>query len=278
MQYAHHITHPRRLARYATFAILMGLMLALPIIANPAIAQTSAPAPPTNLTATLTDTEGEVRLEWDASDGATQYRACRRVKTPAGDWSCVSRTTTDALFAGLTVGTAYDFAVASYDGKAYSAWVWTELTVEAVTPHFCPITGLAIPEGYLSVNESTTISGGTTFKLTGITRKSTITLDGTSYRPVTGRQFLKVCGTVKAPSDSWTIFYPGSANNLSTDLGVGFNFPDHSITDWYDVGRIPAGETKNGCDVWDVPADAVTVIYAVNNFRADAGVFLVDLP
>ena len=189
--------------------------------------KTTTPAAPANLTAELTDTEGEVQLTWDAAERATHYRVCQRVQSPAGNWSCVWRTTTDALFTGLTVDTAYDFAVASYDGKAYSAWVRRELMVEAVTPHFCPITGLAIPEGYLSVNESTTSSGGTTFKLTGITRKSTITLDGTSYRPVTGRQFLKVCGTVKAPSDSWTIFYPGSDNNLSTDLGVGFNFPDH---------------------------------------------------
>ncbi len=277
MQYAHHITRPR-LARYATIAILMGLMLALPIIANPATAQTSDPAPPTNLTATLTDTEGEVQLTWDAADGATQYRACQRVQTPAGKWTCTTRNTTNALFTGLTVDTAYDFAVASYNGSAYSAWAWAELTVEAVAPHFCPITGLAIPEGYLSVNESTTGSAGTTFKLTGITRKSTITLEGTEYLPPTGRQFLKVCGTVNAPSDSPTIFYPGTHNNLSTDLGIGFNYYDESVTNWFDVDDIPAGQTRRACDIWDVPADAVTVIYAVNNFRADAGVFRVDLP
>jgi hypothetical protein len=170
------------------------------------------------------------------------------------------------------------FAVASYAGETRSDWVWTELMVEAVTPHFCPITGLAIPEGYLSVNESTTAIDGQSFTLTGITRKSTVTLGGTAYTPFTGRQFLKVCGTVKAPSDSWTIFFPGSDNNLSTDLGVGFNFPDDSITDWYAVGLIPAGETKSACDIWDVPAGASTIIYAVNNFQADAGVFLVNLP
>ena len=278
MQSTYQTTRPRRLTRYASAVVLLALVLAVAVVASPVDAQNQVPAAPTNLTAELTDNEGEVQLTWDAADGATRYRACRRVKTPAGDWSCVSRTTTDALFAGLTVGTVYDFAVASYAGENRSDWVWTELMVEAVTPHFCPITGLAIPEGYLSVNESTTAIDGQSFTLTGITRKSTVTLGGTAYTPFTGRQFLKVCGTVKAPSDSWTIFFPGSANNLSTDLGVGFNFPDDSITDWYAVGRIPAGETKSACDIWDVPAGASTIIYAVNNFQADAGVFLVNLP
>ena len=255
----------------ATLAVLLFTLAALP-------AQAQAPAAPTNLTAELTDTEGEVRLTWGAAEGAASYRACWRVQSPAGAWSCVNRTTTNALIAGLAVDTTYDFAVASFDGGAYSAWVWTNLMVEAVTPHFCPITGLAIPEGYLSVNESTTDIFGRTFRLTGITRMSAIAQYGTVYLPPGGRQFLKVCGTVEAPSDAWTTFHTGTSNNLSTDLGIGFTYFDDHVTNWYDVDVIPAGETRRACDIWDVPANAATAIYAVNNFQADAGVFLVNLP
>ena len=264
-----------RLLRLAVVGAIAMLMLA--VAANPTFAQTPVPSAPTNLTAELTDTEGEVQLAWDAAEGATSYRACRRVQSPPGGWSCVTRKDTDALFQKLTVGTTYDFAVASYDGKSYSSWVWTEAKVETIVL-ICPITGIAIPGGYLSVNETMTATNGKSFTLTGITRKSNITLSGTNYQPITGRQFLKVCGTVKAPSDNWTIFYPGSSNNLATDLGVGFVVPDDSVTDWYDVGRIQASETKSGCDVWEVPTDTATVLYAVENFRANAAVFRVDLP
>ena len=262
----------RRSVRAITLNLLVGLMVAVAVV--PAYAQTPAPAAPTNLVTDLTDNEGEVRLTWDAAEGATQYGTCQRVQTPAGDWTCATRNTTTALFTGLTVGTVYDFAVASYDGETYSAWVWAEQTVSALTAYVCPITGLAIPEGYLEVNESTTSTGGRTFTLTGITRKSTITLSGTQYNPVEGRQWLKVCGTVTAPSDSQTSFWYGTDNNLSTDLGTGFGFFDHSVTDWLAVGDIPAGETRSACDIWD----AATVIYAVNNFQENPGVYRVDLP
>lgn len=273
-----HTTRNRRLSRYASIVIMAVLLLALLTTAQPAIAQTPAPAAPSNLTAALTDTEGEVLLSWDAAEGASQYRACRRVQNPSGSWSCVTRTATSASFAGLTVNTVYDFAVASYDGQSYSSWVWAEAMVEALAPHICPVTGLAIPEGYLSVNDKTTRSLGDEFTLTSITSQSTFRLNNQTYQAFEGRQLLKVCGTLKAPSDDTARFTIGFDNNLATDAGIGFTWVDDGTTEWREVGEIPAGESRSGCDIWDVPDDATVAIYAVNNFKPEAGVYRVDLP
>ena len=269
------VSVPTRPFRLAVIGIMLALMLTL--AASPAFAQTPVPAAPANLAAELTDTEGEVLLSWDSAEGATSYRACRRVQTPPGGWNCVNRTTTEALFAGLTLNTTYDFAVASYDGRSFSSWEWTEATVETIV-HICPITGLRIPDGYLSVNEVTVSSGGQGFMLTGITRQATVTWSGTEYAPIAGRQFLKVCGVVAAPTNRSAIFWPGYWNNLTADSGIGFVTFDDNTTDWRDVGEIPANQTRAACDLWDVPSDAATIIYAVNNFQADASLYRVDLP
>lgn len=267
---------PFRLLRLAVIGIMA--MLILTLAANPAFAQTPAPAAPANLTAELTDTEGEVLLSWDAAEGATSYRACRRVQDPPGGWSCVNRTTTSTLFAGLTVDAVYDFAVASYDGQSYSSWVWTEATVEAIAVHICPVTGLAIPEGYLSVNDKTTHILGDEFTLTSITRQSTFRLNNQTYQAFEGRQLLKVCGTLKAPSDDTAYFAIGFDNNLATDAGIGFTWADDGTTEWREVGEVPAGQSRSACDIWDVPDDATVAIYAVNNLKPKAGVYRVDLP
>ena len=269
-------TRQLRLFRLAIIGAIAMLMLA--VAANPTFAQTPVPSAPANLTAELTETEGEVQLTWDAAEGATSYRACRRVQSPPSGWSCISRTATDALFTGLTVDKVYDFAVASYDGRAYSSWVWTEATVESIAVAICPITGIALPGGYLSVNETATSAVGWSFTLTEITRKPNITLGGTKYSPIEGRQFLKVCGTFKAPSNRQRSFLAGYDNNLSSDRGLGFLSFDSSVTTWLDTRSVPAGETRNACDVWDVPADAATILYAVDKFQANAAVFRVDLP
>ena len=74
-----------RLLRLAVIGAMAMLMLA--VAANPTFAQTPAPSAPTNLSAELTDTDGEVQLNWDAAEGATSYRACRRVQNPPGSWA-----------------------------------------------------------------------------------------------------------------------------------------------------------------------------------------------
>jgi len=267
---------PARPFRLAAIGIMLMLLLAM--AAQPAIAQTPAPAAPANLAAELTDTEGEILLSWDAAEGATSYRACRRVQDPPGGWSCVNRTTTSTLFAGLTVDTVYDFAVASYDGQSYSSWVWTEAIVEAIAVDICPITGLHIPDGYLSVNDISTNSNSQRFVLTGVTRQATFRSGGDDWLPWEGRQFVKVCGAVQAPANQAGAFTPGYSNNLATDLGLGFLVIDDNTTEWREVGTIPQGEVKTACDIWEIPEDATTVIYAVNNWNANPGVYRVELP
>lgn len=229
-----HITHH-------FIALSVVAVLTLLMATAPASAQTAAPAAPTNLNVELTDTEGEAHLTWDAAEGATSYRACNRVQNPAGSWSCVSRTTNNATFTGLTVGTIYDFAVASYNGEEHSSWVWAELTIQGVSHAICPITGMAIPEGYLSVNEKTTSALTTEFTLTGITRKSTIRLGDNTYSPIDGRAYVKVCGSLKNRSDGAWRFITGLSNNLASDTGIGFTWMDDNTTEWSEVGEIPAG-------------------------------------
>ncbi len=266
-----HIAH-----RFIALSVVA--ILTLLVATAPASAQNPAPAAPTNLTVELTDTEGEVQLNWDEADGATAYRVCNRVQNPAGSWSCISRSTTSAKFTGLTVGTTYDFAVASYNGREYSSWVWAELTIRGVSHAVCPITGMAIPEGYLSVNQKTTSAIKTEFTLSGITRKSTVRLGDNTYRPLDGRAYVSVCGRFKNGSNSAYAFLAGFDNNLATDAGIGFRFLDDGTTEWHEIGKVPAGDTKTACDIWDVAEDATTVIYTVNNWNDTPGVYRVDLP
>ena len=268
-------TRQLRLFRLAIIGAIAMLMLA--VAANPTFAQTPVPSAPANLTAELTETEGEVQLTWDAAEGATSYRACRRVQSPPSGWSCISRTATDALFTGLTVDKVYDFAVASYDGRSYSSWVWTEATVETIV-HICPITGLPIPDGYLSVGDSTTASGGRMFTLTSISKQATITIGSTQYLPYDNRQYVKICGTVKASSTASTHFLAGYNSSVISDTGVGFTESDDGVTDWLDTGIIAKGATASACEVWEIPDDASTVLLAVNNFNALPGVFRYELP
>ena len=144
---------------------------------------------------------------------------------------------------------------------------------------FCPITGLPLPAGgYLSVGESTTDAGGQQFTLVSASRQATVNLDGTNYRPILGRQWLKVCGKVKAPSNSSGIMLAGYTYNLDTDAGSGFVALDDNVTTWLDVGLIPAGQTRNACEVWDIANTASTVIVTINNFQANPALFSVDLP
>ena len=91
------------------------------------------------------------------------------------------------------------------------------------------------------------------------------------------RVHVSVSQKVTAPTGVERDFAPGSNNTLFTDRGVGFRVPDDNVTDWSEVGAVPAGETRSACDVWEVPAGSQTVIYAVNNWLEHPGVYRVDL-
>ena len=157
--------------RRVMLGFLAVLTMALVFFAGSTDAQTQAPAAPSYLVAYSAHTEGEIILYWDAVEGATQYRVCRRLQDPPGIWGCLGSTDNSALLTRLQVGSVYDFSVAAYDGFFYSSLVWTEALVEVRELDYGPVTGLVIPDGYLSVGESTTHVLGQTFTLTGITPK-----------------------------------------------------------------------------------------------------------
>ena len=267
----------RKSGHFAIFGVVAMLALLSAVVAGSADAQTPGPAVPSNLRAYNAHTEGEIVLRWDASEAATHYRVCRRSQDPPGRWGCFDSPDNSAVLTGLKVGGIHDFAVAAKDDSFQSSWVATEALVEVPEVERDPFTGLPIPDGYLSVGETTTHVSGRTFTLTGITPKGGITQGESDFPPLAGRQYVKVCGTVTAPAGVDGDFAPGSDNNLSTDRGVGFRVPDDNVTDWSEVGAVPAGEARSACDVWEVPAGSRTVIYAVNNWLEHPGVYRVEL-
>lgn len=147
----------------------------------------------------------------------------------------------------------------------------------------CPITGLPIPPGgYLSVGERTTLTLSDAFTLTRVIQKETIQISagGQYFEPISGRQYITVCGTVEAGSTLPAFFDAGEQYQVSTDAGIGFAQLDNNATEW---GLVPAGQSRNGCETWEVPEAAETVIVAVDNWRAgrenaSASLYRVELP
>ena len=267
----------RKFGRSVIFGVVAMLTLLTAFVAGSADAQTPGPVAPVNLKAYNAQTEGEIVLHWDASEGATQYRVCRRLQDPLGRWGCFDSSDNSALVTRLKVGAVHDFAVAAKDGAFQSSWVSTEALVEAPEVERDPFTGLPIPDGYLAVGESTTHVSGRTFTLTGITFKGGVTQGESDFPPLAGRQYVKVCGKVTTPAGVERELAPGSDNNLFTDRGMGFRVADDRVTDWSEVGAVSEGETRSACDVWEVPAGSNTVIYAVNNWLEHPGVYRVEL-
>ena len=264
-------------SRFVIFGVVALLALLSGIAAGSADAQTPGPAAPADLKAYNAQTEGEIVLHWDASEGATHYRVCRRLQDPSVRWGCFDSPDNSALLTRLKVGAVHDFAVAAKDDSFQSSWVSTEALVEVPEVERDPFTGLPIPDGYLSVGEITTHVSGRMFTLTGITLKGGITQGESDFPPLAGRQYVKVCGKVTAPADVEGNFASGNDNNLLTDRGIGLGVPDDNVADWSEVGAVPAGQTRSACDVWEVPAGSKTIIYAVNNWLEDPGVYRVEL-
>ena len=225
------------------------LALVSAFVAGSVDAQTPGPAAPADLVAYNPHTEGEIILYWDAVEDAVDCRVCRRMQAPPGRWGCLDSPDNSALLTRLEVGVVYDFVVAAHDGLFNSSWTCTEATVGIPEVDLDPITGLPIPDGYLSVGEPTTHLLGRMFTLTGITSEAAVTLGASDFPPMVGRRYVKACGTVTAPADSDVRFLPGSDNNLHTELGMGFQVVDDRVEDWSDVGVVPAGETRSACDV-----------------------------
>ena len=286
-------------ARIVPLFILVAALLIAAIAATPAtLAQPDGPS------VQATSNGGEIVISWDRVSGAQYYTVGwvnwtkgKPVSDAGGDWlslfhyTTVLGSETSYTVKGLEEGQDHYAIIRATDaggaadrfGGGYSQWsAWSSSSAQPAGQHgegFCPITGLPLPPGgYLSVGNSTTHPAGQIFTLNSVVKKATVTLDGENYIPFDGRQFLRVCGTVQAPSDSEWYFFSGREYHIDTDTGLGFAEFDHSATDWFDIGIIPAGETRSACETWDIPSNANTVVIAINNWRASPALYKVDLP
>lgn len=264
-------------SRFVIWGVVAMLTMALAFVPGFAGAQTPGPAAPANLTAYPANTEGEVILHWDASEGATHYRVCRKLAAPSARWGCLDSPDNSALLTRLTVGELHYFAVSAQGERQHSSWSNAEAVVGIPEVARCPFTGLPIPNGYLSAGDPTSHVLGRTFTLKGISHHAAVTLGDSDFPALAGRHFVKVCGTVAAPDDAGVRFRPGIDANLFTDRGMGFVVDDDRVTDWSEVGIVPAGESREACEVWEVPAGSEVVHYAVSNWLQHLGVYRVDL-
>ena len=103
---------------------------------------------------------------------------------------------------------------------------------------FCPITGLAIPEGgYLAIGNTATFGtkpvAWLDVTLNSATTPTSVDLaNGKSYEAPHGSKLLDICVTVANKAGSDVYFEPGTHNNLSTDQGIGF----YRVTGWRGAG------------------------------------------
>ena len=268
---------PEKASRFVIWGVVAMLALALAFVPGSAGAQVPGPPAPANLTAYPANTEGEIILHWEASEGATHYRVCRRSADASSRWGCLDSPDNSALLTGLQVGATYYFAVAAEGEDLQSSWSRTEAMVDIPEVRRCPVTGLPIPDGYLAAGDATSHVLGRTFTLKGISHHAAVTLGESDFPASAGRHFVKVCGTVSAPEDAAVRFRPGVDANLFTDRGMGFAVDDYRVTDWSEVGIVPAGESRESCNVWEVPAGSEVVHYAVNNWLEHPGVYRVNL-
>src|SRR5512134_2369014 len=105
------IINPARLV-VAAFALLGGLMLALP--------SQAAPPTPQNLVATAVSSS-QINLTWNASTGATNYRVYRCTGTTCTPTTQIATTTTNSYNnTGRSANTTYRYRVRAEDGTGLS--------------------------------------------------------------------------------------------------------------------------------------------------------------
>ena len=153
------------------------------------------------------------------------------------------------------------------------------------TPHggsggdgaMCPITGLPIGEGYLSVGDRVD-SPGFSYRLDSVTTPAIVPLlaDGSLYYAPSGRQWVRTCGTVWNHYDFAEGLYPGSDVVIDSDTGIGFHMPRYDEQ----LNFIVAGRSGRQCYTWSLPATASTVVLAVNLYydHETVRLFRIDLP
>ena len=237
---------------------------------------------------------GEVVISWNAVSGASQYRVgwinyndFLQAQAAGEPWLerfafvNVRAALTSYTIPRLAPGERYAFIVATVPAAGNPVWPsqWAFLTTAAAHSGgggLCPITGLPLGEGYLNVGDSVTHSNGTRFTLTGASSPATVTYSWSDaptrqYPPADGRRFVRVCGTY-ANRHSFASTFGFIYTNVDSDTGLGF---------WADstFPEIAPGASGTGCQVWEVPATASAVIFAVrlDINGNDVGLYRVDL-
>ncbi len=283
-----------RLARPVSIGVIIAALMVAALAAAPA-----APAQPNKPIIGVSSNAGEIEVRWHAAAGARFYtvgwvnkdefeemRAAGRDWLDAFHFTTIPATYTSHRVSGLKASSDYYAIVGArttrFGGEppVWSPWSGLARTSGQHGAGFCPVTGLPLPPGgYLSVGDSTTHAGGQTFTLNSVTKKAAIRLGDTSYRPFTGRQYVRVCGTVQTTPNLAGFFRSGSDYHVDTDAGLGFAALDDDVTDWRDGGIIiPKGQRRSACEVWDLSVNASNIVIAINNWRANPDLYLVTLP
>ena len=278
--------------------VIVSVLLVGTIAAAPAVLSQPA-APMIEATANAE----ELTISWDRIPGAQYYTVGwinwtegQPVHTAGGDWLSLFHYTTVAgdrtsyTVKGLNGGDSHFAIIRATDvagasgrfGGGYSTWSsWSSSSAQPAGQHgegFCPITGLPLPPtGYLSVNQSTESVYGT-FTLTEATHKANVLLGDDRFPPSNGRMLVKVCGRFQAGNEFPGWFYSPAFYQVDTDAGLAFTALDDDVTSWNGNGSVPAGQSRNGCETWEVPSNATTVIVAINNWQATTALYQVQLP
>ena len=281
-----------RVTKLVLFASLV-LAVAMSSIA----AMPSVLAQPSQPNAAPTANGGELLVTWNPTAGAQFYTVgwvnrdeYQRIQNAGRNWldafhfATIPSQYTSHTVSGLQPNGAYYVIIGAGtsrfggDAPVWSPWSNVVNTAGQHGSGFCPVTGLPLPPGgYLAVGDTATHSEGILFTLTSVTRQSNVRLDGVDYIAPQGRQYIKICGTVRAPSTFGLTFLFGLDYNIDTDAGIGFISSDDSTTSWLEIGEIRPGTARTACDIWVVSRDTNTVIVAFNDYSGDPALYRVDL-
>ena len=104
---------------------------------------TSAPAAPTNFTATAASSS-QIDLSWSASTGAVGYNVYEMESGKAVLISTLTSGTTSLVVSGLSASTTYSFEVAAYNTAGSTATGWAQATTQAIAVTVAAPTNLQV--------------------------------------------------------------------------------------------------------------------------------------
>ena len=260
----------------AVLGLVVMLFITL-VAASPATLP--APGKPT---VTATANGGELSVAWRGSQGAQFYLVgwanheevaqmtnSGRAWLDAFHFTTIPSQYTGHEIAGLKPDTAYVVIIGAQSARfgsqdlTWSDWSQPTTTAGRHGAGFCPITGLPIPEGgYLEVGDTHDWPEAS-FRLDSATSPATVVSFDRDRSPQPGDRYLRLCGTAHNKTVIIMAFLPGYDNNLSTDSGLAF-LTSSDEPNWVNFGLFGPGVTASACDIWIVPAEATTAVYAVD--------------